>query len=214
MQTGRIDTRILIASCSVVFFTELAGSLVIVYQNGPVLPVIGLVRIIEISLIILIIFRMGDGPATIGFFPETFLKKLRRGLFWSAGFGCIAGLVMLFLQMAGIYPLTSFKIHLHRTPMNLVFFFLVGGLIGPIAEEIFFRGILYTFLRRWGIFLAVAGSTFIFSLAHYFTGHLQPTQIIGGLVFAMAFETENHLIVPMAIHVLGNLAIFTIGMLV
>jgi len=214
MQTGKINARILIASCAAIFATELVGNFTIAYQAAPVLPVIGLARIIEISLIILIIFRVGDGPAAIGLFPENFFEKFRRGLFWSAGFGCIAGLMLFFVQMAGIYQLTDFKISMPRTPTNLIFFFLVGGLISPIAEEIFFRGILYTFLRRWGIFLAVAGSTFIFCLAHYFSGSLQLTQVIGGLVFAIAYEKENHLIVPITIHVLGNLAIFTLGMLV
>jgi len=213
MQTGKIDAQILIASCLAVFITEIAGSYFIAYQAAPVLPVIGLARIIEILLIVLIVFRMGDGLPAISFFPETLFKKLWRGLLWSVGFGCIAGLIMLFLRMIGMNPIANFKIPLPQTPANLVIFFLVGGLIGPVAEELFFRGILYTFLRRGGIFLAVVGSTFLFSLAHYLSGNLQLTQIIGGLVFAVAYETEKHLIVPMAIHVLGNLAIFTLGML-
>jgi hypothetical protein len=39
------------------------------------------------------------------------------------------------------------------------------------------------------------------------------TQIVGGLVFAAAYEVTRNLIVPMIIHVTGNLAIFGISLL-
>jgi hypothetical protein len=34
------------------------------------------------------------------------------------------------------------------------------------------------------------------------------TQIIGGVLFAVAYELEGSLFVPITIHALGNLAIF------
>jgi membrane protease YdiL (CAAX protease family) len=38
-------------------------------------------------------------------------------------------------------------------------------------------------------------------------------QIIGGIVFALAYEASGNLLVPITIHVLGNLAIFTLSLL-
>jgi hypothetical protein len=92
-----------------------------------------------------------------------------------------------------------------------VLFFVVGGLIAPVAEEIFFRGIVYGFLRRWGFAVALIGSTLLFAWVHPGAG-VPITQIIGGLVFAAAYEIEGNLAVPITIHVLGNTAIFGLSL--
>jgi len=38
-------------------------------------------------------------------------------------------------------------------------------------------------------------------------------QIVGGIIFAIAYEKEGSLIVPITIHVLGNMAIFTLSLI-
>jgi hypothetical protein len=38
------------------------------------------------------------------------------------------------------------------------------------------------------------------------------TQIVGGVLFAIAYEIEGNLMTPITIHSLGNLAIFTISL--
>ena len=39
------------------------------------------------------------------------------------------------------------------------------------------------------------------------------TQIVGGVVFCLAYEKEKSLLVPIVIHMLGNAALFTLGLL-
>jgi len=97
--------------------------------------------------------------------------------------------------------------------MLVLIYLVIGGVIGPVAEEIFFRGILYGFFRRWGVYAAVALSTSLFVLPHLTGDSLPFTQIVGGIVFAAAYERENNLMVPITIHCLGNLAIFSIPFL-
>jgi membrane protease YdiL (CAAX protease family) len=91
---------------------------------------------------------------------------LKRGLVWSAGFGIIVLLVSAALFAAGINPLTLIHTRLPAGRNEIILFFLIGGMISPVAEEIFFRGIIYRFFRRWGVFAAVAISTLAFVLAH------------------------------------------------
>jgi membrane protease YdiL (CAAX protease family) len=57
------------------------------------------------------------------------------------------------------------------------------------------------------------GSSIIFLLAHFSNGGIAVTQAVGGLVFAFAYEMEKNIIVPVVIHVLGNLALFATGLL-
>ena len=38
--------------------------------------------------------------------------------------------------------------------------------------------------------------------------------MIGGILFAVAYEMEKNLLVPITIHVLGNLAIFTLALII
>jgi membrane protease YdiL (CAAX protease family) len=88
----------------------------------------------------------------------------------------------------------------------------VGGLIAPVAEELCFRGIVYSFFRRWGILIALVASTALFVALHTFQG-LPVVQIVGGIVFAIAYETTGNLMVPITIHCLGNITIFTLSLL-
>jgi len=102
------------------------------------------------------------------------------------------------------------RMRLPSEPEKLAIFFLVGGLIGPVAEEVAFRGVVYGFLRRWGKCFALFGSTAIFVLLHPGLGGI--TQIIGGMVFALAYEATGKLMTPITIHVLGNTVLFALSL--
>jgi membrane protease YdiL (CAAX protease family) len=55
----------------------------------------------------------------------------------------------------------------------------------------------------------------LFSTAVFAAFHLPGipvTQIVGGIVFAVAYHTGKSLMVPIVIHVLGNLAIFSLSL--
>ena len=64
-----------------------------------------------------------------------------------------------------------------------------------------------------GLYLAILISTVLFVLPHYDGNHLPLTQIVGGIVFAIAYEKEKNLIVPIMVHCLGNIAIFSLTFL-
>ena len=118
---------------------------------------------------------------------------------------------MLLIYIAGESPTALLRSPLPSRTSDLILFFVVGGFFAPVAEEICFRGILYTYFRRWGILPALVGSTALFVLLHSVHG-LPVTQIVGGVVFAAAFETSRNLMVPITIHILGNLALFSLSL--
>ena len=60
---------------------------------------------------------------------------------------------------------------------------------------------------------ALVLSTLIFVFSHASRHTIPVTQVIGGILFAVAYEREKNLLVPIMIHVLGNLAIFTLSLI-
>jgi hypothetical protein len=56
-------------------------------------------------------------------------------------------------------------------------------------------------------------STLFFVLSHPSRHTIPVTQVIGGILFAVSYEVEKNLLVPITIHSLGNLAIFALARL-
>ena len=174
--------------------------------------VLGAVRLVEAGLIIMIVLIREKGLMSIGLSLKGILPGIREGGIWAAGFGLIVCLGGVLSYVMGINPLSLIHASLPADPGHILLFFLVGGLIGPITEEIFFRGLLYGFFRRWGAPAAIILSTLAFVLAHPVFPAIPVTQVVGGLLFAIAYEVEKNLVVPITIHVSGNVAIFGLSL--
>ena len=174
---------------------------------------LGLARLFEIGLILLVVSIHGDGLHSIGLGALQIFPGIKKGIIWSTGFGLIICSAFLLLFLFEIDPLALIRTPLPSRQVDILVFFAVGGIIAPIAEETFFRGILYGFFRRWGVSVALVLSTFLFVLPHLGSSGLPITQIIGGVLFAAAYEIEGNLIVPIMIHALGNMAIFSSSLL-
>ncbi|SHK04870.1 hypothetical protein SAMN02745216_02770 [Desulfatibacillum alkenivorans DSM 16219] len=171
-------------------------------------------RMVETALIILITVKMGSGASCLGFGPSTWKRGLIRGCIWCLSFAALAG-----AGMAAVYffmdrnPLTLFGNPVPHAFWPALAYILGAGLIGPIAEEVFYRGLLFGFLRQWGAWTAIIGSTALFVFSHDLSAGIPVTQTVGGLVFAYAYEREKSLLVPLMIHMSGNLAMAGLGVL-
>ena len=177
------------------------------------LAVLGIARIIETAGIILSVVHMGNGLNAIGLYMSGIRVGIIRGAVWSFGFGLIALLAGLLLFLIGMEPLHLIASGLPEKLNERVMIFLVGGIIGPVAEEVFFRGVCYTFFRRWGVIIAIILTTVVFVSAHFVQSIVPVPQIVGGILFAVAYECEKNLMVPIIIHITGNLSIFFLSLL-
>lgn len=81
---------------------------------------------------------------------------------------------------------------------------LLAVMAGPVAEELFFRGLLYGWLRRRvGIRKGLVISALFFALLHMDAVAFFP--ILGlGLLFGWVYERTGSLAAPIAIHVFHN----------
>jgi membrane protease YdiL (CAAX protease family) len=83
------------------------------------------------------------------------------------------------------------------------------GLVAPLCEEIYFRGLLFGWLRqRVGWMAAMPLSALVFGGLHlyYPLPHIAIVAVLG-LLFAMAYERTGSLWIPFAIHAAQNLTV-------
>jgi membrane protease YdiL (CAAX protease family) len=82
---------------------------------------------------------------------------------------------------------------------------LLGGIITPFAEELFFRGFIYpAFRKKIGVFWAIIVSAFIFGFSHLSLWLVLPMAFIGAAA-AWLYEGTGSLYAPIALHVFNNL---------
>jgi membrane protease YdiL (CAAX protease family) len=172
---------------------------------------LGLARMAEIIFLLLLVKKQEKSLSAIGLVSTRIYAGLKKGLIWAVSFGFAAAVTLFVIYLLGINVANLFQVQLPAGIPELAMFFLMGAIIGPIAEEIFFRGILYGFFRKWGILTALILSTLFFVLPHTTGNSIPLTQLIGGILFAASYEREKNLLVPMTIHSLGNLAIFSLA---
>lgn len=86
--------------------------------------------------------------------------------------------------------------------------FVGVGLLVPISEELYFRGLLHSWF--WGkterVWLRVLASATIFGLAHADSVSVVAASFVIGVVNAIAFERTRSLFIPIVIHLTTNSA--------
>jgi len=169
------------------------------------------IRLVDICLVMGIVYIFHGRLNGIGLSRRTAPLGVWQGILWSAGFGALVIVMAAVLYVAGISPFSLIQVQVPKDASRLLFFMITGGVIGPAAEEMVFRGLIYSFLRRWGVLAALIGSTALFVLAHPLTSGIPMPQIVGGLVFALSYEISKSLFTPVIIHILGNLSLFLVG---
>lgn len=90
-------------------------------------------------------------------------------------------------------------------PDEIVLFLLQAVVISPMIEELFFRGFLYSFLKRFArTWLALILSAGVFAFAHANLGSVVQLWLLG-IVLGVAYENTGSLLLPIAIHGCFNL---------
>ena len=207
-----IHLKTLILSLAAVFIMEAAARAMVFAGLQNSMMLLGALRLLEAAWLVLLVKAVEKGLSPIGLKKGAIAQGIRRGILWSACFGIAAAFGLFLFQAMGSRLLEKIRIPMPSDLKSVFLLFLVGGLIGPIAEELFFRGIIYGFFRRWGKVAAILSSTFLFVMAHPALPAIPVIQITGGLLFAVAYEMEGNLMAPLSIHILGNMAIYTLSL--
>lgn len=85
------------------------------------------------------------------------------------------------------------------------------ALIGPVAEEIYFRGLLYGWLRaRIGVAKGLFLSALLFSLLHA-NGYAFLPILALGLLLGWVYERTGSLAAPIAVHIVHNVVMLALA---
>ncbi len=213
METEKVNAKTFIISSVIVILLDFILLKFLGLFQLPVYSRVAIARMIEIAVILIVVINLNHGLSVIGLSKETAFYGIKKGVFWSLGFGGLVSIAFIGLAVSGINPFHLFKTRLPASTIETLFYFIAGGLIAPVAEEIFFRGILFGFFRKNGAVFAAILSTLIFASMHSIGGAVPVVQTVGGLLFALSYEIEKSLFTPIIIHTLGNIAIFTLSLL-
>lgn len=114
-------------------------------------------------------------------------------------------LIVLLMAQAGITSMQAQAL----APAGFTWFSAITmtaltGLAIPIVEEIFFRGVVYRWMRdKWGVVVGVIVSGLVFGIAHFEPATVVPA-IVMGFVLALTYEKSGSLWPPILIHMLNN----------
>ena len=100
-------------------------------------------------------------------------------------------------------PAVAWEIAL--SPLGLLRMILLSWLVGPVIEEIVFRGLLYrAFERRWGWFASMAMTSLLFGLGH--PTHMVATAL-GSVVQVCVLRRTGSLRACILVHAIFNVLI-------
>ena len=102
-------------------------------------------------------------------------------------------------------PQPVFEMFMEEKNTKILFFLTIFiSILGPIIEEMFFRGFMYSALRkRLGIWAGAFLSGSIFSLLHTNVVGFLPIMTLGVLL-AYLYEKTGSLVAPIAVHIIHN----------
>lgn len=141
-----------------------------------------------------------------------------EAVFVTAGVGAVGGITpvaggrgarlpWLSAVVLGVVPFAVFAAWIRPLPARGGWIVVATASVAAVAEELFFRRLVYGWLARWGAVVAVAGSAVLFAAVHvpaYGPGVL-PVDLAAGLVFGWQRWSSGTWTAPAVTHVLANL---------
>ncbi len=207
-------TEIVLVYLGVFVITNLVGlySMHSGWVQGRPLLQFALVAVVQflMTIALVIVFTVVTKQASWG---ELGLRKVSAPVMLV--YGCGAGVGLLILMLALSWPLN--RLHPDIAPQlfetmlrnaghgpDFMLLFLMGVVLAPVSEEIFYRAMIYPFLRgmvgkSWGFILA----GLVFGLAHWDLWRALPLAI-GGAILCYLYEKTGSILVPITAHGVWN----------
>lgn len=172
----------------------------------------GIMDLVLLGFIIYFVkIKFGQSLAAIGLKIENAMRNIFLGLFCYIAFlPALVSLLLLIVWLTSLFNYqppqqTLFNLFLHEKRIwLLVYATTMVVFLGPIVEEVFFRGFAYNAIkRRWGMHSAIALTAIVFAGLHATLVGFLPIMALGFLL-AYMYEKTGSLVPSITIHILHN----------
>ena len=158
-------------------------------------------RLVEMAVILVVAFRH------CGVLTASIPRDLAAGVAASFVFGglvIIADLVSRTFIDGGALAML-----LARQPFDRwLLYFATACMVGPFVEELFFRGLLYSWIRQglpaWA---CIALTSVLFASMH---GRISVVQLVGGVLFATLYEWRRNIWPGFVLHAAANFGLWVL----
>ena len=159
------------------------------------------------------ITRYKENLAALGLSAKNFVRNVFYGLvgYVAATPVLIAVLIiiLIIINITKYVPEQQPVVELFLKEKNtafLVFTSLFAAVMGPIIEELFFRGFMYNAFKKYtGIFWATLITAVIFAALHTNLVGFLPIMVLG-ILLAYLYEKTGTLVSSMTVHIIHNLS--------
>lgn len=157
---------------------------------------------------LMIVGRRGISLRDVGFTPVSG-GTIALMIPITIGLQVVLGIIVFATSpLLGEPPSPSEQLVLDASPSlsvtETVLLFVLAALIAPVVEELFFRGLIYRYLRgRWRVLRAVLVSSALFAAAHFIVP-LIPVLFGLGVVLALITHRYRSLYPAVVVHGLNN----------
>jgi len=184
--------------------------------NSSILDILAVVFIIYFTII-----QYKEPLAALGISARNFLKNVFYGVI--GYIALIPILILMLVIIAVIINITKYVperqsiVELFLKEKRVAFLAyssLFAAIIGPIIEELFFRGFLYSSLKKYiGIFWAMTATASLFAALHAHIVGFFPIMALG-MLLAYIYEKTGTLVSSVTVHMIHNLSMVFLVFLV
>ena len=156
--------------------------------------------------------RYAAGPDSLGIHARRIGRYAGIGLLTYVGFLPVYILVLIalmgVLKLIGYEPPVQNVVEIVYEEQNarvVVLFGIFIAFIGPLFEELFFRGFIYrAFRKKWGLWIGIAATSLLFAVLHAHWVALAPIFALSA-VLCWLFEKTGSIVPGATLHMAHNL---------
>lgn len=213
---GKVVILFLFFGYMIVIVESLVAGIVPALKNHNVRMMLNSAILDGLSVAFIITFALkqhGEKLIALGLSLKNFVRNVFYGIV-----GYIAAVPVLVAVLLAIIALTNLLryvppqqpvVELFMKEENtafLTFTSIFAAIVGPMIEELFFRGFLYNAVKRHiGIVWAMVVTAAFFAALHTNLVGFLPIMILG-LVLAYLYEKTGTLVAPITVHIIHNLS--------
>lgn len=224
LDVARVVVLFLFFGYMIVITESILARYVSAFKNDDFRAVLNSSILDALSIVFILYFTVGQYKEKLKAVGINFKNFIRNVFYGIAGYiAIIPALFMVLIFTAIILKLTNYSpkeqvivgMFMRQTnPVFLIYTSIFAAIAGPIAEELFFRGFMYTAVKkRMGIFWATMITASIFAFLHGHVVGFLPIMVLG-ILLAHLYERTGTLVSSITVHMLHNFSMVALVFLV